>query len=76
VAFASQPVVTVQDQSEHGDYRYEQRDDRVTGGTATLSGCAANPKAASAGVATFGGCTITTAGTYTLTATDGSLTSA
>ena len=41
-----------------------------------MSGCAANPKAAVAGVATFGTCAITTAGTYTLTATDGTLTSA
>ena len=48
----------------------------VTGGSATLSGCAANPKAAVAGVATFSGCSITKAGTYTLTATDGALTSA
>jgi beta-glucosidase len=48
----------------------------VTGGGATVSGCAANPKPASGGVATFSGCTITTAGTYTLTATDGSLTQA
>jgi hypothetical protein len=48
----------------------------VTGGAATLSGCAANPKAAVNGVATFSGCTIMRAGTYTLTATDGSLASA
>ena len=41
-----------------------------------MSGCAANPKAAVAGVATFGTCAITTAGTDTLTATDGTLTSA
>jgi hypothetical protein len=77
VAFASQPVVTVQDQ--YGNTVTTDTSSvtiAVTGGTATLSGCAANPKAASAGVATFGGCTITTAGTYTLTATDGSLTSA
>jgi alpha-tubulin suppressor-like RCC1 family protein len=47
----------------------------VTGGTPSVT-CTANPKAASSGVATFAGCAITKAGTYTLTATDGSLTSA
>jgi hypothetical protein len=77
VAFAPQPQVTVQDQygntvtTDSGSVTIV-----VTGGSATLSGCAANPKAAINGVATFSGCTITKAGTYTLTATDGSLTSA
>jgi hypothetical protein len=47
----------------------------VTGGAAPVT-CAANPKAASSGVATFSGCTITKSGTYTLTANDGLLTSA
>jgi osmotically-inducible protein OsmY len=77
VAFASQPQVTVQDQ--YGNTVTTDTSNvtiSVTGGAATLSGCAANPKAASGGVATFSGCAITTAGTYTLTATDGSLTSA
>ena len=77
VAFASQPKVTVQDQ--YGNTVTSDTSSvtiAVTGGAATLSGCAANPTAATAGVATFGGCTITTAGTYTLTATDGSLTAA
>ena len=37
--------------------------------------CTTNPKAAVAGVATFAGCKMKTAGTYTLTATDGTLTS-
>ena len=77
VAFAQQPQVTVQDQfgntvtSDSSDVTIA-----VTGGSATLSGCAANPRAAVNGVATFGSCTITKAGMYTLTATDGSLTSA
>src|SRR6202000_1999822 len=45
------------------------------GNTATLS-CTANPKAAVAGVATFGGCNIVgPEGTYTLTATSSGLTS-
>jgi osmotically-inducible protein OsmY len=77
VAFASQPQVTVQDQ--YGNTVTTDTSNvaiSVTGGAATLSGCAANPKAASSGVATFSGCTITKAGTYTLTATNPSLTSA
>ena len=77
VAFATQPQVTVQDQ--YGNTVTTDTSNvtiSVTGGGATVSGCAANPKAAVAGVATFGTCAITTAGTYTLTATDGTLTSA
>jgi hypothetical protein len=46
-----------------------------TAGGATLS-CAANPRSAVAGVATFSACAINTPGTYQLVATDGSLTSA
>jgi len=38
--------------------------------------CTTNPKAAVAGIATFAGCAIDNAGTSTLTATDGTLTSA
>ena len=38
--------------------------------------CNANPKAAVNGVAHFGGCQIDLAGSYTLTASDGVLTSA
>jgi hypothetical protein len=45
----------------------------ATGGAGVLT-CTANPVAASAGVATFAGCKLSLAGTYTLTATDGSLT--
>ena len=77
VAFATQPQVTVQDQAG----RTVTTDSSnvtiaVTGGTPSVT-CTANPKAASSGVVTFAGCAITKAGTsYTLTATDGSLTSA
>ena len=76
-ALAPQPQVTVQDQ--YGNAVSTDSSNvtiSVTGGAATLSGCAANPKAAVNGVATFSGCTIMRAGTYTLTATDGSLASA
>ena len=41
-------------------------------GSATLT-CTTNPQAAVAGVATFAGCKIDLASTYTLTATDGAL---
>ena len=44
-------------------------------GGATLA-CTANPSTAVSGVATFAGCNINRPGTYTLTATDGVLTSA
>ena len=75
-AFATQPQVTVQDQ----DGNTVTTDSSnvtiaVTGGTPSVT-CTANPKAASSGVATFAGCAITKAGAYTLTATDGLLTSA
>jgi hypothetical protein len=76
VVFASQPRVTVQDQ--YGNTVTTDTSNvtiTVTGGTATMT-CTANPKAAVSGVATFGGCAIAKAGTYTLTATDGTLTSA
>jgi hypothetical protein len=77
VAFAPQPQLTVQDQ--FGNTVTTDSSNvtiSVTSGVATLTGCASNPKAAISGVATFSGCKITTAGTYTLTATDPSLTSA
>ena len=48
----------------------------VAGVTPPPVGGCVNPQATSSGVATFSGCTITTAGTYTLTATDGLLNSA
>lgn len=76
VTFATQPVVTVQDAGGNtvtGDTSSVAL--AVTGGTGALT-CTANPKAASSGVATFSGCAIDKAGTYTLTATDGTLTAA
>jgi hypothetical protein len=75
-AFTTQPVVTVQDAGGN----------TVTGNTSSVTlaittpagaalGCTSNPLAAVAGVASFAGCKIDKAGTYTLTAT-GSVTSA
>jgi hypothetical protein len=76
-SLATQPVVTVQDA---GGNTVTTDTSTVTlalttPGGATLA-CTANPQTAVAGVATFAGCKVDKAGTYTLTATDGSLTSA
>ena len=48
----------------------------ITTPAGAIARCTANPKTAVAGVATFAGCTIDKAGTYTLTATDAGLTDA
>jgi trimeric autotransporter adhesin len=78
-AFTTQPTVTVQDA---GGNTVTTDTSSVTLAIGTNPGsgaltCTANPVAASAGVAGFAGCKIDKAGTgYTLTATDGSLTSA
>jgi hypothetical protein len=74
---APQPVVTVED--SNGDVVTSDSSSTVkltiTGGTATIS-CTANPVTVRNGVATFAGCSINQAGTFTITATDGSLTPA
>jgi hypothetical protein len=77
VAFATQPVVAVQDAGGNTVSSTTSITLSITsGGGATLT-CTANPKAAVSGVATFAGCKINTAGTYTLTAqASGGLTSA
>jgi signal peptidase I len=75
-AFATQPVVAIQDATGF-----------TTGSTASVSlaittpagatlTCTTNPRSAVAGVATFAGCSIGKAGTYTLRATSSGLTSA
>ena len=81
IAFTTQPKVAVQDQN--GNVVTSDASNvtlSISSGTgttgATLS-CTSNPLAAGGGVASFSGCAIDKAGTgYTLTATDGSLTSA
>ena len=81
VALGTQPVVAIQD--AYGN-TVTSNTSSVTlaiasGPGAGVFACTANPKAAVSGVATFAGCKITgtaAAGTYTLTATDGALTSA
>jgi signal peptidase I len=77
IAFGTQPVVTVQDA---GSYTVVASTASVALSITTPAGanltCTANPKNAAAGVATFAGCKIDTAGTYTLTAVSSGLTSA
>ena len=74
-AFTTQPKVAVQDKGGN----------TVTGDTSNVTlaitnatgsegfSCTTNPVAASSGVATFTGCKVNKVGTYTLTATDGTL---
>jgi len=77
-AFATQPVVTVQDAS--GSTVTSSTASVTLSITAPAGGavltCTSNPRNAAAGVASFSGCRIDKAGTYTLTATSGSLTTA
>jgi hypothetical protein len=75
-ALATQPVVTIQDAAGN---TATTNTSSVTLTLTTPAGasltCTANPTTATSGIASFTGCAIDTAGTYTLTATDGSLTS-
>ena len=77
VDFGTQPVVTVQDAGGNTvvDDTSSVTLDFTTLGDAIL-GCDTNPLPAVAGVATFTGCDIDIAGSYTLTATDVGLASA
>ena len=79
IAFPTQPKVAVQDQYGNTVTTDTSSVTLAIGtnpGSGTLS-CTTNPLAASSGVASFAGCKIDKAGNgYTLTATDGSLTSA
>jgi len=73
-AFTTQPKVTVQDAWQNTAATNTSNVTLTPSGSTVT--CTANPKAAVAGVATFAGCKMKTAGTYTLTATDVTLTSA
>ncbi|MFN2519343.1 MAG: hypothetical protein ABR604_09955, partial [Jatrophihabitantaceae bacterium] len=77
VAFGTQPKVAIQDA---GGNTVTTDSSSVTLALTTPAGatlgCTANPTAAAGGIASFAGCKIDKAGTYTLTATDGALTSA
>jgi hypothetical protein len=77
-AFYTQPVVAVED-STGAVVATDASTITLTITTpagAALSCTGGTAKAAAAGVSSFAGCAITTAGTYTLTASDGSLTAA
>ncbi len=75
-AWTTQPTVTVQDAAGNTTTATDSITLAITTpGGATLT-CTANPKNAVAGVDAFAGCSVDKAGTYTLTATDGLLTSA
>ncbi len=69
-AFATQPVVTLQDA---GGNTVTTATTSVTLALTTANGatltCTTNPNAAVAGIATFAGCAVNRAGAYTLTAT-------
>ena len=77
VAFGTQPKVAIQDL---GGNTVTSDTSSVSLALTTAAGatltCTSNPLAAVSGVATFAGCKIDLANSYTLTATDGSLTSA
>ena len=77
IPFSIQPVVAVQDA---GGATVGVSSARVSLTITTPAGasltCTSNPTTATAGIATFAGCRIDKAGTYTLTATSGSLTAA
>ena len=75
VVFATQPVVTVQDAGGNTVTSSTSITLSITSGGATLT-CTQNPASASSGVATFAGCRISTAGTFTLTASASGLTAA
>jgi hypothetical protein len=75
-ALATQPVVTIQDAAGNTTTTNTSSVTLTltTPAGATLT-CATNPTPAVTGIARFTGCAIDKAGTYTLRATDGSLTS-
>ncbi|CAN5442623.1 hypothetical protein BH10ACT6_BH10ACT6_10820 [soil metagenome] len=77
-AFTNQPVVSVRDAGGNTVTASSASVLLSLNGTAggSLTRCAANPKTAVAGVATFSGCRVGLVGSYTLTATSSSLTSA
>ncbi|SDJ21295.1 hypothetical protein SAMN05444157_2297 [Frankineae bacterium MT45] len=69
-ALVPQPVVTVEDVNGSTVATSVPVTLTISGGTVS---CSVNPVTSVNGVATFSGCTVSAAGTYTLTATSGSL---
>jgi trimeric autotransporter adhesin len=74
--FATQPVVTVQDAGGNTTTGTNAVTLTITIPAGAILTCTTNPINAVSGLATFAGCRINTAGTYTLTAASGILTSA
>ncbi len=67
-AFASQPVVAIQDEDGNTTSGTDTITLTITSGSGATLSCASNPVAAVNGTATFTGCSIDKAGTYTLRA--------
>ena len=74
--FATQPAVAIQDSTGDTTSGTNSITLAITTPAGATLNCTSNPAAAVNGVATFSGCAIGKAGTYTLTATAGGLTSA
>jgi hypothetical protein len=75
-AFAVQPVVSIEDAAGNVVTTDTSQVTLSLAGSPTGAAlaCTSNPRAASAGVATFAGCAINLANSYAITATDGKLT--
>ncbi|WP_457965943.1 hypothetical protein M1E17_05320 [Arthrobacter sp. D1-29] len=75
-AFPTQPAVSIQDDAGNTTTSTASVTLSITTPGGAVLACTGNPKAAVAGVAAFTGCAVNKAGTYTLTATSGTLTTA
>jgi signal peptidase I len=75
-AFTTQPVVAIQDAGGNTISSTAAVALTLTDPAGATMVCATNPRAAVSGVATFSGCRVDKAGSYTLTARSGSLTQA
>ncbi|WP_133163752.1 S26 family signal peptidase [Cryobacterium zongtaii] len=75
-AFGTQPVVTVRDAGGNTVASSTPVTLRLTTSAGATLTCAANPASSATGIVSFAGCAIDRAGTYTLTASSGTLTTA
>ncbi|TFD93034.1 hypothetical protein E3T61_05525 [Cryobacterium lactosi] len=75
-AFDTQPKVAIQDAGGNTVASTAAVTLKLTTAAGATLSCVTNPRAAVSGIATFSGCKINTAGSYTLTATSGVLTPA
>ncbi len=76
IAFPTQPVVAVQDANGTTTTGTNAVTLTITTPAGATLTCTTNPRTATAGLATFAGCRVDKAGTYTLTATASGLTAA